>query len=153
MWLFSLFLALAAAKPIDRLSLIHKDLSRSDQIYLSKGLASVIEFPKPIIEVRVGNPSILSPAISQVSPRELTLFLNSDTQGPTNIIVRADKRIYVFDIVPSHSNHQDFIKVSGGYGAPSSTPLAFGQAERVSIDFAPRKKPVHGKLIVSAKVQ
>lgn len=117
MLFFNLLIAQALANP-NRLSSIHKDLGQAEKVYLSQGLATVIEFPKPIIEVRVGNTAVLKPSISQVSPKELTLFLSSENAGPTNLIVRADKRVYVFDIIPSKTTHQDYVKVTGGYGSP-----------------------------------
>lgn len=116
--LFELLVSLAMASPVGRITSISKDLSKSDLIHVSPGLATVVEFPKPIIEVRVGNPGILKTSISSVSPNELSLFLGKENVGPTNLIVRSDRRVYVFDIVPSRSIHQDFIRVSSAFGSP-----------------------------------
>lgn len=151
MWFFSLLLSLSLATP-DRLSTIQKDLSEAEAIYLSEGLASIVEFPKPITEVRMGNPSVLKAEISQVSPKELTLFLKESGLGPTNLIVRADRRVYVFDILPSRSTHQDYVKISGAFGAPSySSSKELLQSE--SIKFKTKLPPVRGVQIESVKFQ
>lgn len=117
MWLFSFLFSLAMAST-PRISSISKDFGASDRIFLKPGLASVIEFPKPIIEVRVGNPNSLKTSISTVSPKELTIFADNLRSGATNLIVRSDKRIYIFDVTPSSARHQDYIKIQSGFGAP-----------------------------------
>lgn len=115
-----LLLAICHASPA-RISTMTKDLGAAERIYVSAGLASVVEFPRPIVEVRVGDPSSLKVQISTVSPRELTIYLSGGGASPTNLIVRADRRIYVFDVVPSRANHQDYVRVRGAAGSPETT--------------------------------
>lgn len=120
MWLFSLLMHICFAD-VGRLSIAQSDLSEVKKIYISPGLVSLVEFPQNIIEVRVGNPRSVKALISQVSPKELTVYLTSGTSAPSNLIVRAEKRVFVFDVVPSKSNHQDYIKIRGAFGAPVFT--------------------------------
>lgn len=129
MWFFSLILNFAFAD-IDRLTSGHSDLSQVEKIYLSPGLVSLIEFPQNIIEVRVGNPKSLKALISQVSPKELTIYLTNGTSVASNLIVRAEKRIFVFDIVPSKSNHQDYVKIKGSFGAPQFRKSSFSSSKK-----------------------
>lgn len=116
--LFILMFGAIGHAEVKRISSSYKDLSKSQKIYLHAGLISVLEFPQNIIEVRLGNPKSIKAQISQVSNRELTLYLNQQTVEPTNLIVKSDKRFYVFDIIPSKSSHQDYVKISGGYNGP-----------------------------------
>lgn len=102
----------------ERISSIYKDLGRVEKIYLYPGLISVIEFPQDLLEVRVGNPKSVKVEISQVSPRELTLFLLGSAVNPTNLIVRSNQKLYVFDIIPSKVSHQDYVQIKNFYGAP-----------------------------------
>ena len=118
MLFFSLFLFNISFAEVHRVSSTQADLSKVQKIYLSPGLVSLVEFPSNIVEVRVGNPESVKAIISQASPRELTLLLNHQNSVPSNLIVRAEKRVFIFDLVPSQSIHQDFVKVSGAYGAP-----------------------------------
>ncbi len=120
MLFYSLFLFNISFAEVHRLSSTHTDLSKVQKIYLSPGLVSLVEFPSNIVEIRVGNPESVKAIISQASPRELTLLLNHQNSVPSNLIVRAEKRVFVFDLVPSHSIHQDFVKVSGAFGAPTA---------------------------------
>lgn len=75
---------------VSRISSIYKDLGKSHKIYLHAGLITVVEFPQNILEVRLGNPKSIKAQISQVSPRELTLFLSQQSVEPTNLIVKAE---------------------------------------------------------------
>lgn len=118
MFLYSLLVTLTFASLPNRISNLNKDLSASEQIYISPGMATVLEFPKPIIEVRIGDPNILRASISTVSSNELSLFVGAEVGTATNLIVRSDRRTYIFDVVPSRTSHQDFIKVSSAFGSP-----------------------------------
>lgn len=118
MWFYSLFFSIAFAQT-DRISTVSHNLAIVDKVYVAAGLVSVLEFPQNIIEVRVGDLSSVKAVISQASPKELTIYLSSSASKATNIIVRAEKKIYVFDIVPSSTNHQDYLKIRGAFGSPS----------------------------------
>lgn len=118
MLFFSLLVSSALAQT-ERVSTVNHNLSTVDKIYVTAGLASVVEFPKNIIEVRVGDSQSVKAIISQVSPKELTVYLSSTASKASNLIVRADKRMYVFDVVPSTTNHQDYVKIKGSFGSPS----------------------------------
>ncbi len=118
--LFRLFLYCAVVSAgTPRISRENIDLSTPKSVYLSEGLVSVVEFPKNISEVRLGDTRVVKALISEKSPRELSLFLKSKSFGATNIIVRAERSVFVMDIVPSVKTHQDFIKVSGAFGGPN----------------------------------
>lgn len=128
MWLFNLLMAVGFAQEVSRLSSQAMDLSKVQKIFVAPGLVSVIEFPQNIIEVRVGDPKSVKTLISQVSPKELTVYLNHSASQASNLIVRAEKRVFVFDIVPSKISHQDYVKLNGAYGAPSRPEIKFTSA-------------------------
>ncbi|MFZ3231735.1 MAG: hypothetical protein WA160_16120 [Pseudobdellovibrio sp.] len=115
MLLFKLLLVSAFAQ-IPRIESKYLNISESSKIFIKPGLISVLELPQNIIEVRIGNPNDLKAVISQVSPKEITLYFKNSNVSATNLIIRSERKVFVFDIIPSNSKHQDYIKVSGGYG-------------------------------------
>ena len=115
MWLFSIFFSLAFAD-VNRIESKYLTISESSKIYLKPGLVSVLEFPHNILEVRIGNPSELKGIISQISPKEITLYFKNSQSQITNLIVRSDRKMYVFDVIPSNTRHQDYVKISGATG-------------------------------------
>ncbi|MBC7429998.1 MAG: hypothetical protein H7336_15395 [Bacteriovorax sp.] len=109
------------------------NIGESSKIYLRPGLITVLELPHPILEVRIGNPNDLKVVISGVSPRELTLYFKNSHANITNLIVKSDRKNYVFDVIPSSRTHQDYIKISGGIGSlNSSTPLIREDSRSIS---------------------
>lgn len=130
---FSLLLTFAFAQT-PRISSTSYNLSTVDKIFVSPGLVTVLEFPQNIMEVRVGDLNSVKAIISKNSPKELTVYLSSSSARASNVIVRAEKKIYVFDVVPSKSNHQDYVKIRGSYGSPT-------QIERLSVTQAFKIEP------------
>ena len=149
MWSYSL-LFLTAFAQTDRISTVSHDLAHVDKIYVAAGLVSVLEFPQNIIEVRVGDLSSVKAVISQVSPKELTIYLSSSASKATNIIVRAEKKIYVFDIVTSNSNHQDYVKIRGTFGSPNFKGNFINQQ---SVKIEPTTKQLPSYKIISTNLE
>lgn len=116
-----------------RIESTFQNIGESSKIQLRPGLISVIEFPYPISEVRVGNPNSVKALISQISPKELTLYFKSTNAVPTNLIVRSDRKVFVFDLIPSKTTHQDFIKIRGSVGSiGNSNNLQILQSAEIS---------------------
>lgn len=126
--LLQIFSSLALALPprLTELSLAQNEVAL---MYIKPGLISVLEFPSSITEVRVGNPQDLKAVLSQASTRELTLYFNKKSTQSSNLIVRAQKRLFVFDIVPSQTLHQDYIKIKTSF---SLSPTSKTKTIRVS---------------------
>lgn len=95
------------------------NLGEVHKIFLAQGLVSVIQLPYPVTEVKVGNPNDVQVQISKTLPSELTLILKRGNAKATNLIARCGARTFVFDLIPSQKTHQDLVKISGSYGAPS----------------------------------
>lgn len=136
MLFFNLLFSISWAA-IPRISSHHADLSKVGQVYMAPGLVSVFEFPQNIIEVRIGDPKSVKVLISQVSAKELTVYLSSSASKSTNLIVRSEKRIFVIDVIPSQKDHQDFVRIRGAYGTQSHSNM--GLPSEV-IEIAPKKQ-------------
>lgn len=106
------------ASEVKRLVSTNLDLSKPYKVYLSYDLVSSIKFPYPITEAKIGNPESVKVLISKTLGSELSLKLQSRSLSPTNLIVRCAKRVFVIDIIPSKSIHQDYVKITGGYSDP-----------------------------------
>lgn len=112
-----------------RISAAIYNLETVRQIYMTPGMATVIEIPGPVSEVIPGSPSDFTFFTSKQFEREVKLFLVNANAQPTNLIVRSGKKKYVFDIVPSKTIHQDVVEGIGAYGGP-----ALDAADAVLID-------------------
>ena len=94
------------------------DLSKPYKIYLTYDLVSSVKFPLPITEAKVGNADAVKVLISKTLSSELSLKLTTHLSTPTNLIVRCSKKVFVIDIIPSKSIHQDYIKITGSFSDP-----------------------------------
>ena len=96
------------------------DLTKANRILVGPGRISILVFPEPVAEAKVGAPDRLKVVTSGTDPKELTIFWVQRGAFETNLIVRTVRRVFVFDIVPSLSRHQDYIRVRGAYSGGHS---------------------------------
>lgn len=137
MWFFKFFLILLnlSFAEVNRISSVTKDLGKVEKIYLNEGLISVLDFPEEVSDVKVGNAKDFKIILSEKFPKEITVFLSRGNVGVfTNLIVRTGRGIYVFDLVSSKTNHQDYLKVTGAYGSPVKQTGEKNLIKRVILD-------------------
>lgn len=112
-------------------------------IYLAPGLGSLLMFPCSLEEVFVGRSDDVSSQISTVNKKNLYLNLRLNSSLPTNLIAKCEeeKNVFVLDIIPSKSNHQDLVDIRSAYGrAKSDEPL--NESSRPSVRKIVKSKPV-----------
>lgn len=116
----------------ERIQSMRFDKSQVQRIYLAPGLGSIVLFPCGLQEVFIGRGEDLKAQISPNDKRTLFLNLKLNSSLPTNVIVKCnpEKSIFVFDVIPSRTRHQDLVEIRSSYGRPN---LINGQRlERVS---------------------
>lgn len=89
-------------------------------IYMVPGMATLIEIPEAVTGIRLGNPKSVQYVRPDQPENEVTLILRSPNSKPTNLIIRAGKKKYVFDIIPNRKVHQDTLEIIGVAGGPES---------------------------------
>lgn len=137
----------------ERITSQYQDLAKANQIYVGPGLVSVIEFPDAIVDVKIGSPDRIKTVISANEPRELTIYLSSSSQFPTNMLIRSQNKVYVYDVIPSLNKHQDFIKIKGTYGSPQlNQKVRAIESVSISLEVDMRKRP-SGRVVGSEKLQ
>jgi hypothetical protein len=101
------------------------DKSRVERIYLAPGLGSVVLFPCSLQEVFIGRSDDLKAQISPNDKKTLFLNLKLNSSLPTNVIVKCEpeKSIFVFDVIPSKTRHQDLVEIRSSFGRPNSKDI------------------------------
>lgn len=107
-------IAIAFSKT-DRISEIEFNLSKPHLIYMTAGRSSVMDFPCDVHHAVLGLHNDIKVEIGPDSPRTLNLWLSHDFSQPTNLVIRCDKKVFVFDIKPSRTTHQDYINITDFY--------------------------------------
>lgn len=144
--LFAISLVAVPAMAQERIQSMRFDKSQVQRIYLAPGLGSIVLFPCGLQEVFIGRGEDLKAQISPNDKKTLFLNLKLNSSLPTNVIVKCspEKSIFVFDVIPSRTRHQDLVEIRSSYGRPN---LINGQRlEQVS-----QTKTVN-RLIVKAPV-
>lgn len=86
-------------------------------IYLTPGKSSVIDFPCQVTKASQGTGEDIHAVLATSINNEVDLFLNSSASQTTSLIVRCKEVVFVFDIVPTHKTHQEYIKIKKSIGA------------------------------------
>ena len=121
------------ADTVSRISREWVSMGAVQRLLVSPGLISVVQFPFPITEIKIGAPEQVFAQMSKSMPSELTISLRRSDAHATNVIVHCGSRTFVFDIIPSRESHQDVLKIAGAYGEA-------GERGMVLIDSSDREK-------------
>lgn len=118
--LFAINLFSVSALAQERIQSMRFDKSQVQRIYLAPGLGSIVLFPCGLQEVFIGRGEDLKAQISPNDKRTLFLNLKLNSSLPTNVIVKCtpEKSIFVFDVIPSRTRHQDLVEIRSSYGRP-----------------------------------
>ena len=110
---------------VERLQSVRINKAQVQRLYLAPGLGSILTFPCSIQEAFLGRSEDLKAQISPNDKRVLFLNLKLNSSLPTNVIVKCfpERNIFVFDVIPNKSKHQDLVEVRGSYGTPKRTDL------------------------------
>ena len=149
-YLFLGLMSISVATPLKRISEVDFDRGNVQPIYMEPGRQTLIDFPCHITRASVGSSKDIDVKITSTSNQELDLWLKEEASQSTNLIVRCDKDVYVFDIIPSKIRHQDYIKIVGSSAMASDLvsefkihPQTNRKLEGRSIpQFVERSKPV-----------
>ena len=112
----SIALAAQDTQPPKRISAQIVDLGKVQSIYMVPGMATMIEIPGKITGIRMGNPDLVKYFRPDHPENEVTLILRSGQKTPTNLIILAQTKKYIFDIIPSKKLHQDSLQIVGEFG-------------------------------------
>lgn len=106
---------------VERIQSTRFDRSQVMRIYLAPGLGSLVLFPCALVEVFVGRGEDLKAQISPSDKKTLFLNLKLNSSLPTNMIAKCEpeRNVFVFDVIPSKSQHQDLVDIRNVFGRPS----------------------------------
>lgn len=107
---------------VKRIKAIAFNKGKVQKIFVAGGMSSLITFNCDINEMITGNSEqvTLKPLIT--NKKQMIITLAQEASQPTNIFVKCGQKIdpYIFDVIPSRTNHQDYLKINLSYGEPTS---------------------------------
>jgi hypothetical protein len=115
------------------------------KIYLSPGRSSVVDFPCQVTKASGGTGGDLHVTLATSIGNEVDLALDSSVSHSTSLIVRCKENVFVFDVIPSKVNHQNYIKIKQSRGAIKYYSESGDQAEKISGEVIGRHESQKGK--------
>lgn len=108
------------AQSVKRIKSISFNKAKVERIYIAAGMTSLVTFNCDINEMISGNDEQVSLKPLITNKKQMIITLAKNAAQPTNIFIKCGQRIdpYIFDIVPSKTNHQDYLKINMSYGEP-----------------------------------
>jgi hypothetical protein len=122
---------------VKRIKAIAFNKGKVQKIFVAGGMSSLVTFNCDINEMITGNSEqvTLKPLIT--NKKQMIITLAQEASQPTNIFVKCGQKIdpYIFDVIPSRSNHQDYLKINLSYGEPTTE-----NDEAEALNKVPKKK-------------
>ena len=123
----------ASALSVARIQSTRFDRSKVKRIYLAPGLGSIVLFPCALTEVFVGRAEDVKVQISPNDKKTLFLNLKLNSSLRTNLIAKCEMdKIFVFDLIPSKSKHQDVVEIRNYFGRPNSNDTQLNATSKPS---------------------
>lgn len=137
------------AKQIDRILETEVDLSKPYIIYMTPGRSTLVELPCDISHTILGLTGDVKVTIGPDSLKNMSLWLSEDGSQATNVTVKCDDEVFVFDIYPNKYNHQDYINVTHYFDGRRSQNRKLVS----SSSFTTKPKAQLKKLLASSETQ
>lgn len=108
-------------------------------IYLTPGRSSVIDFPCQVTKASAGTGGDIHVSLATSVANEIDLALDNSFSHSTSLIVRCKEMVFVLDIIPSKTTHQEYVMIKEYRGA-----IKYYQYPKAGDDFnlpmSPRKR-------------
>ncbi|MDE0092368.1 MAG: hypothetical protein OXN83_03670 [Oligoflexia bacterium] len=103
------FIKKASAKS----SIIFIKENKPARIFLYPGRVSLLTLPCPINKALLGSPKDIKAEIDNLNPKEIILLSKKWNSQTSNLILKCNDKVFLFNLIPSKSRHYDFVKVLG----------------------------------------
>lgn len=130
--LFVLIFNANAESKVPRISVQTYHQGTVMKLYLSPGRSTVVDFPCQVTKASGGTGGDLHVTLATSIGNEVDLALDSSVSASTSLIVRCKENVFVFDVIPSLVNHQNYIKIRQSRGAIKYYSEIFATKEKIS---------------------
>lgn len=115
---FSFFLTTTCFGSVSRIAEKSLNISMVNPIYLSFGRVSLVELPCEVKRIDLGLSESFKVSLDEKSKNEVTVSMIGEIKHPSNMLIRCDQYLLVFDLIPSKKIHQANLKVTSLYDNP-----------------------------------
>ena len=87
--------------------------NKATRLFLYPARISLLSLPCPITKALLGSPKDIKVKTDDLNPNEISLLLKKWNSQSSNLIVKCNDLVFLFNLIPSKSRHDDFIIVLG----------------------------------------
>ena len=80
-------------------------------LYLFPGRISLLNLPCPVTKALVGSPKDIKAEIDKLNPRDAHILLKKWRSKPSNLILKCNSKVFLFNLIPAKKSHYDYVKV------------------------------------------
>lgn len=109
--MISLLMIVGLSFASERISSIEIDRGVPLKIHMNPGKTTTLDLPCAVSYALPGAFNDLKIEIGPDKDSSLVLWLTSTASSPTNLVIRCDEKVVVFDVLPNRQVHQDYIHI------------------------------------------
>ena len=94
-------------------SFIFIEENKPARIFLYPARVSLLTLPCPITKALLGSPLDIKAEIDSLNPKELNILLKKWNSQASNLILKCNDKVFLFNLIPSKSKHYDYVRVLG----------------------------------------
>ena len=107
--LFPLFLSRTVSS--ESVKFILASEKKPETLFLFPGRVSLLSLPCPITKAIAGSPNDIKTEIDKFNPNEAHILLRKWRSEPSNLILKCQDKVFVFNLIPTRKSHYDYVKV------------------------------------------
>jgi hypothetical protein len=130
-----------------RIESIYFDHGKVEKLYLYPGRTTLLDFPCDVTRAIGGPAGDIQWIVGATEKSELDVWLKAGSAQPTNLTVRCNKQVFVFDVIPSRASHQEYVEIAGSYGGAE---LQGAKEVQSSKSAPPKSEEYLGKKLIAS---
>ena len=84
---------------------------KPETLFLFPGRVSLLSLPCFITKALTGSPNDIQTEVDSLSPTDAHILLKKWKSQPSNLILKCNDRVFLFNIIPTKKSHYDYVRV------------------------------------------
>ena len=86
---------------------------KPEVIFLFSGRVSLLSLPCSIKKALLGSPKDIKAEVDSLNSKEIHILLKKWHSQPSNLILKCESKVFLFNLIPSKNQHYDYVKILG----------------------------------------
>ncbi len=82
-----------------------------ETVFLFPGRVSLFNLPCSVTKALIGSPNDIKVEVDKLNPKDTHVLLKKWRAQPSNLILKCNETVFLFNLIPSKSSHSDYVRV------------------------------------------